>query len=185
MKKSWGLPIMLVMSILMSSSSGCLGLLQMRETMEDLREAPQLQKETIKYSHIKIFDNPTNWEEYQNTTSIYIDASVIDIIIYQKVKITGSDLFEGCLEDFTRYVRAELWSPTGDEPVWSIDVCENVDAKTDNLIPSPTFETGDWELKIVARGGGTQSSVFQDQFQIDLTIHRTCTTYPLEEDKCI
>ena len=89
MKRSWGLPITLMMIIVMSSSSGCLGLLQMRETMEDLREAPKLTKETIKITHLKVFDNPTDWEEYQNTSSIYIDESVIDIMIYQKVKITG------------------------------------------------------------------------------------------------
>jgi hypothetical protein len=184
MKRSWGLPITLMMIIVMSSSSGCLGLLQMRETMEDIRDAPELKKETIKITHLKVFDNPTDWEEYQNTSSIYIDESVIDIMIYQKVKITGSDLVDGCLEDFTRYVRAELLSPTG-EAVWAIDVCENVDAKTDQILPTPTFETGTWKLVITARGGGTQSSIFQDQFQIDLTIHRTCTTYPLEEDRCI
>ena len=184
MKKSWGLPIMLMMIIVMSSSSGCLGLLQMRETMEDLREAPKLTKETIKITHLKVFDNPIDLEEYQNTSSVYIDESVIDIMMFQKVKITGSSLVDGCLEDFTRYVRAELLSPSG-EAVWAIDVCEDVEAKTDQILPEPSFETGTWKLEITARGFGSQSSALQDYFHIDLTIHRPCTTYPIEGDKCI
>lgn len=184
MKSSWGLPLMLVTILFMSGSSGCLGLLQMRETMEDLREAPKLTTEAIKISHLKIFDNPIDWEEYQNTSSIYIDESVSDIIMYQKVKITGSDLSEGCLEEFTRYVRAELLSPSG-VPVWSIDVCEDVDAKTDQILPEPSFETGTWKLEITARGFGSQSPILQDQFQIDLTIHRTCISYPIEGEECV
>jgi hypothetical protein len=96
------------------------------------------------------------------------------------VKITGSDLLGGCLENFTRYVRAELLSPTGTS-VWAIDVCEDVEAKTDQILPEPTFETGNWKLVITARGGGTQSSALQDYFEIDLTIKRTCIQYPLED----
>jgi len=184
MKSSWGLPLILVTILFMSSSSGCLGILQMRETMEDLREAPKVEIEEVKVSHIKIFDNLIDWEEYQNTSTIYIDDSVIDIIMYQKVKLTGSDLREGCLEEFTRYVRAELLSPSG-ESVWSIDVCQNVDAKTDQILPEPSFEIGTWKLVINARGFGSQSSALQDYFHIDLTIHRPCTTYPIEGDKCI
>ena len=184
MKSSWGLPLMLVTILFMSSSSGCLGLLQMRETMEDLREAPKDEIVAVKISHLKIFDDPIDWEEYQNTSTIYIDDSVIDIIMYQKVKITGSDLREGYLDEFTRYVRAELQNPSG-EPVWSIDVCEDVDAKTDQILPEPSFEVGTWNLVINARGFGSASPLLQDQFQIDLTIHRSCTTYPIEGDKCI
>lgn len=180
MKVSWGLPIMLVTIIVMGSSSGCLGLLQMRETMEDLRDAPKTNIETIKISRVKVFDNLIEWEVYENTTSFEIDETVSEIVIRKMVKITGSDLLGGCLENFTRYVRAELLTPAGNV-VWAIDVCEDVGPKTDQILPEPTFETGNWKLVITARGGGTQSSALQDYFEIDITIKRTCIQYPLED----
>lgn len=179
MKMSWGLPIMLVMILLMSSSSGCLGLLQMRETMEDLRDEPKLKSETIKISHKKIFATFSP-EVYENTSSFYIDESVSEIVIWRQVTLTGSDIF-GCLENFTRYVRAELYTPTGVEPVWSIDVCKNLDPVTVDITPNPTFETGNWRLEIVARGQGTTSSAIQDKLEINITIKRTCIEYPLEK----
>jgi hypothetical protein len=182
MKKSWGLPIMLVMILLMSSSSGCLGLLQMRETMEDLREAPELKTETIRFNHEKIFDT-IQIEEYQNTSSIYIDESVSEIVIYRQVTLLGSGVI-GCMENFTRYVRAELYTPTGVDPVWSIDVCENLGPVTVDIVPNPTFETGNWRLEIIARAQGTPNSAFQDKLEINITIKRTCIEYPLEES-CI
>jgi len=182
MKMRWGLPIMLVMILLMSNSSGCLGLLQMRETMEDLRGEPELKSETIKVSHKKVFATLSP-EVYENTSSLYIDESVTRIVIWRQVTLTGSEFF-GCLENFTRYVRAELYTPTGVDPVWSIDVCENLDPVTVDIIPNPTFETGNWRLEIVARGQGTTSSAIQDKLEINITIKRTCIKYPLEED-CI
>ena len=180
MKKSWGLPIMLVTIIVMGSSSGCLGLLQMREAMEDLRDAPETSIETIKISREKVFDNLLEWEAYENTTFFEIDETVSEINIRKEVHITGSGPLGGCLENFTRYVRAELLSPTG-KSVWAIDVCEDVEAKVEEISPSPTFETGEWKLVITARGGGLQNSALQDRFEIDLTIKRTCIKYPLEE----
>jgi hypothetical protein len=179
MKMSWGLPIMLAMILLMSSSSGCLGLLQMRETMEDLRDEPEIKSESIKISHKKIFAtfSPV---VYNNTSSFYIDESVSEIVIWRQVTLTGSDIF-GCLENFTRYVRAELYTPTGVEPVWSIDVCQNLDPVTVDITPNPTFETGNWRLEIVARGQGTTSSAIQDKLEINITIKRTCIEYPLEK----
>ena len=171
---------MLVTIIVMGSSSGCLGLLQMREAMEDLRDAPETSIETIKISRHKVFDNILNWEGYENTTFFEIDETVSEINIRKEVHITGSGPLGGCYENFTRYVRAELLSPTG-KSVWAIDVCEDVEAKVDDISPEPTFETGTWELVISARGGGIPDTPAQDRFEIDITIKRTCITYPLEK----
>ena len=173
----------MVMIFLLSSSSGCLGLLQSREAMENLRGEPDTQSETIILKHLKVFTNPTDWEVYENTTTFYIDETVSELTVWRRVKITGSDLI-GCLENFTRYVRAELQAPNG-QTVWAIDECVSVDPITDDISPDTSgFETGNWKLIINARGGGTQTGALQDFLAIDITIKRTCVQYPLE-DACI
>jgi len=184
MKKSWGLPIMLMAILVMGSSSGCLGLLQMRETMEDLREPPETKVEVTKTNHGKVFENSLleGFEEYSTTTSIEIGETVSEMTIYKKVKISGSETI-GCQENITRYVRAELRTPDyveGDEPIWSMDECVDVDSNTDQIVPASTFQTGTWTLIIKARGLGSQNALLQDYFILDLTIKRTCIEYPLE-----
>tara|TARA_B110000467_G_scaffold155993_1_gene168981 strand:+ start:695 stop:1285 length:591 start_codon:yes stop_codon:yes gene_type:complete len=188
MKKSWSLPILMVMIFLLSSTSGCLGLLQARETIESLRGEPETKSESIKITHFKAFStlNPEDWESYENVSTFEIDETVSEILVFRKVTVQGSE-FIGCLENFTRYVRAELWAPNAgpnDQPAWSIDVCEDLGAATANIAPTPTFETGTWRLEISARGAGIENSAAQDSFRIEITIKRTCIQYPLE-DACI
>ena len=182
MKSQWSIPILLVMTIVLGSSSGCLGLLQSREFLENGRDAPKLDTETISYKEIKVFNNLFEWEAYTNTTFIPIDDSVSEISIYRKVQITGTEDI-GCFESFTRYVRAELYTPSNNL-AWSIDVCKDLGASTDPLNMeegSTTFESGNWRLEINARGGGLQNTALQDNFQVDINIKRTCLTYPMED----
>ncbi len=185
MKKSWVVPIMMVMIFLISSSSGCLGLLQSREVMEDLRGPPDTRSEAIKYTHKHTFTT-AEVQVHENTTTFEVDESVSEIVIYRSVDITASDIIVdiiGDCENITRYVRANLWAPNAnsevEQPVWSIDVCKNLPAATDVI--TPPFETGTWTLNIVARGGGFSGTVFQDKFEISATIKRTCIEYPLED----
>ena len=180
---------MMVMIFLLSSSSGCLGLLQSREVMEDLRGPPETKSESVKYTHEHVFTSLIDPEEHENTTTFEVDESVSEIVIWRKVEITGSDVIEdvfgGCLENYSRYVRADLWAPNtgpGDSPAWSLDECKNLPANSVEILPP--FEAGTWTLDIVARGGGTANSALQDQFEISITLTRTCTEYPLEDD-CI
>ena len=182
MKSSWSVPILLAMTIVLGSSSGCLGLLQSREFLENGRDAPKFNTETTSYKEIKVFYNLFEWEAYTNTTFIPIDDSVNEISIYRKVQITGTEDI-GCFESFTRYVRAELYTPSN-TLAWSIDVCEDLGASTDSLFMeegSTTFETGNWRLDINARGGGLQNTALQDNFEINVIVTRTCLTYPLED----
>ena len=185
MKSSWSVPLLLVMTLLLCSFSGCLGLLQSREWLEDRREAPVLVTKTDSYNEIKVFNNLFEWEAYTNTTFIPIDDSVSEISIYRKVQITGTEDI-GCFESFTRYVRAELYTPSNNL-AWSIDVCKDLGASTVSLPMeegSTTFETGNWRLEINARGGGLQNTALQDNFQVDVNIKRTCLTYPMH-DVCV
>ncbi|MCH1422585.1 MAG: hypothetical protein L7U62_03715 [Candidatus Poseidoniaceae archaeon] len=182
MKSQWSMPVLLVLTIVLGSFSGCLGLLQSRELLEDMRDPPTLKTESSSVSEVKVFTNLFEWEAYTNSTFIPIDESVIEISIYRKVQITGtSDI--GCFESFTRYVRAELYTPSN-ALAWSIDVCEDLGASIDPVTMeegSTTFETGNWRLVIDARGGGLQNSALQDNFHIDINIKRACLLYPLED----
>ena len=85
------MPILMVMVFLLSSSSGCLGLLQARESMEHLRGEPEIQSETIVLKHQKVFTNPTDWEVYENSTTFYIDETVSELIMWRHTRITGSE----------------------------------------------------------------------------------------------
>ena len=177
------MPILMVMVFLLSSSAGCLGLLQARETMEHFRGEPKIQSETIVLKHEKVFTNPTDWEVYENSTTFYVNEAVSELIMWRQTKITGSETV-GCFENFTRYVRAELQTPSG-QVVWVIDECVSQDPITDEILPeSSGFETGNWNLIISARGAGTATGALQDFLRIDITLKRTCVQYPLE-DACI
>ena len=180
---------MMVMIFLLSSSSGCLGLLQSREMIENLRGLPETKSESVTYMHEHVFTTLVDIEEHENTTTFEVDESVSEIVIYRKVGITGSDVIEdvvgGCLENNSRYVRADLWAPNtgpGDSPAWSLDECKNLPANTVDILPP--FEAGTWTLDVVARGSGLTNTALQDQFKISITLTRTCIEYPMEDD-CI
>ena len=186
MKTRWVMPVLLVLTFVLSSTSGCLGLLQAREVVEDIRDSPKLDTDTLTYRELKVWTNIFELESYNNSILIPIDSSVSEISIYRSVQITNLNTEIGCLENITRYVRAEFYTPSG-EIAWKIDVCEDLNANADQIpleFGSSTFESGNWRLDIEARGTGIQDTPFQDSFQIDVTIKRTCLRYPLE-DGCV
>ncbi len=177
------MPILMVMIFLLSSSPGCLGLLQAREGIEHLRGQPDPKSETIVLKLEKVFTNPTEWEVYENSTTFYVDETVSELIMWRHTRFTASETV-GCFENFTRYVRAELQTPSG-QTVWEIDECVSQDPITNEILPDTSgFETGNWNLIISARGAGTATAAVQDFVRIDITLKRTCIQYPLETD-CI
>ncbi len=183
--KRWFMPLMVVATVLLSSTSGCLGLIQSREFLEEIRGEKDLRTSIAEYDHYHQFDTFTEIEPYSNSTSIKIDESVTMVTIYQKVTFNtfpDNPVFNvTCLEDFTRYVRAELFDADG-VSVWSLDECESVAAKTETFLPEPTFAQGSWELVIEARGVGIPGTAAVDRFDIDVTVKRMCVVYPLETD---
>ena len=175
------LPLFVIMAFMTSSLSGCMGLLQARESLEGLRgdslEVEYLDKVTMVHTFTTLEIAP-----YLNDTTFSIDSSVKRIEIYFKVAISGSDQFS-CLENFTRYVRAEVIKPS-DSVLWSVDVCEDVSPTVYDFESSPVFEYGDWILDVEARGWGeTTLGTFQDDFIIIINIYRECIQYP-EEPPC-
>lgn len=185
--KRWFIPLMVVMTVLLSSTSGCLGLIQSREFLEEIRDEKESLSSYAEYDHTHTFDTFTEIQPYSNSTSIQIDESVVQLTIYVKatfMNIPDNSIFNAtCLEDITRYIRAELFDSDG-VSVWSLDECENVPARTETFDPEPTFAKGSWELVIEARGAGIPSTALQDKFTIDVTVKRLCVVYPLETE-CI
>ena len=167
---------------MLSSLSGCLGLLQARETIENMRDPVQLVPYPDKVDMTHTFTT-ISIQPYSNFTSFPVDDSVEKIEIYFKVTFTGSDqvsCIDEVLSSELRYVRAEVTNPSG-TAIWSQDVCKDVPPTVVTFEPDPVFESGDWDLNVESRGWGeTTIGALQDNFIIVITIHRVCQQYPLE-----
>lgn len=176
------LVVFLLMTLMMSSLSGCLGLLQAREAIEGLREDVYQVSYPDKVDMAHTFTTITV-QPYVNQTSFPVDGTVDRIEIYFKVGMSGSDQIS-CIDEVLtsefRYVRAEVTTPSGIS-FWLQDVCEDVTPTVDTFEPNPEFETGDWMLNVEARGWGENTiGAFQDNFIIVITVHRVCQQYPIE-----
>ena len=176
------LAVFLLMTIMTSSLSGCLGLLQARETIEGLREDVYQVSYPDKVDMTHTFTTITI-QPYSNQTTFPVDETVERIEIYFKVGMSGSDQIS-CIDEVLtselRYVRAEVTTPSGIS-FWLQDVCEDVTPTVDSFEPSPEFEVGDWKLDVEARGWGENTiGAFQDNFIIVITVHRICQQFPME-----
>ena len=176
------LAVFLLMTLMMSSLSGCLGLLQAREAIEELRDDVYQVSYPDKVDMAHTFTTITV-QPYSNQTSFPVDEAVERIEIYFKVGMSGSDQIS-CIDEVLtselRYVRAEVTTPSGIS-FWLQDVCEDVTPTVDTFEPDPEFETGDWMLNVEARGWGENTiGAFQDNFIIVITVHRVCQQYPVE-----
>ena len=176
------LVVFLLMTLMMSSLSGCLGLLQAREAIEELRDDVYQVSYPDKVDMAHTFTTITV-QPYSNQTSFPVDEAVERIEIYFKVGMSGSDQIS-CIDEVLtselRYVRAEVTTPSGIS-FWLQDVCEDVTPTVDTFEPEPEFETGDWMLNVEARGWGENTiGAFQDNFIIVITVHRVCQQYPVE-----
>jgi hypothetical protein len=183
--KRWFMPLMVVMTILLSSTSGCLGLIQSREFLEEIRDDKIERNILSEFDHAHTFDTFTEIQPYSNSTSIPIDETAYEVTIYVKatfINIPDNPIFNAtCFEDITRYIRAELFDSNG-VSVWSLDECENVPARSETFEPEPTFTPGSWELVIEARGAGVPTTAIQDKFVINVDVKRVCVVYPLETE---
>ena len=154
--------VFLLMTLMTSSLSGCLGLLQARETIEGRREDVYQVSYPDKVDMAHTFSTITV-HPYSNQTSFPVDSAVERIEIYFKVGMS-----------------AEVTTPSG-VSFWLQDVCEDVPPAVDTFEPNPEFETGDWKLDVEARGWGENTfGAFQDNFIIVITVHRVCQQYPIE-----
>lgn len=174
--KRYLLPLVLMLTLMLSSTAGCMGLIQAREGLEAMRGEAEssVTIDGITISHT--FDTIAI-EPYTNSSTIEVTSESTQIVIYRKVSITGTDsvaCFDGGI---TRYVRATLVDPNGDV-AWELDECEDVEPITVRLTPDPVLAIGEWELSVEARGAGIPGSAAQDSFTITVSVQNTCTIYP-------
>ena len=172
------LAMLVVLTMLLTSTVGCLGLIPAREAVEGFRDAAE---DDLTYLKIDVSHTYTSVEiqPYTNKSVFIVDNSVTEISIYFKASFTFSDIFPQ-FENNTRYVRATL---TDSEGViqWSVDVSSDSEPIEEKLEPNPAFTKGDWVLDVEARGIGEETlGLVHDNFNIQLTITQRCVQYPME-----
>jgi hypothetical protein len=175
-----GLATALVLVALMASTSGCMGLIAARESVESLREEPfeSLKNQKIEVSHEFVQLLPLN--EFTNISTFVVDDQTAEIRIYFRARISFSDTIPS--DNTTRYVRAVLTDSAGNVQ-WEQDVSETATPLEQQLLPTPEFVLGEWDLNVKARGiGETTVGFISDDFDIIVTVTNTCIQYPLVDD---
>lgn len=180
------LAAMLLLVMMMASTSGCMGLIAARESVESLRDPAydSLNNNKITVSHQ--FTSLTNYtSEYVHRSTFMVNEQTTEIDIYFKVRFEWSEspLFPDVFFDNeTHYVRATLTDSEG-RVQWEQDVSEDASPLEEQLQPNPSFAYGEWVLEVRARGGG-QGTIgsLQDQFLLIVTVTNTCVQYPLMDD---
>ncbi len=176
----------LLLMVLMTSTSGCMGLIAARESVESLRDPAYDSLNNKKLTIAHEFTTLTNYSmEYVNRSTFIVTEQTTEIDIYFKVtfELSESPLFPDLFFDNeTHYVRATLTDSEGDIQ-WEQDVSEDASPLEERLQPIPSFALGEWELEVRARGGG-QNTVdsLRDQFLLIVTVTNTCVQYPLVDD---
>lgn len=170
--------MLVVLTMLLTSTVGCLGLIPAREAIESFREPAE---DDLTYLKIDVSHTYTSLEiqPYTNKSVFIVDDSVTEISIYFKASFFISD-FQ--IENNTRYVRATLTDSEG-EIQWSVDVSSDSAPVEEKLEPDPVFTKGDWVLDVEARGIGEETlGLIHDNFNIQLTVTQRCVQYPMEKD---
>lgn len=181
-----------------TSVSGCIGLVASRELMEWTRGVPTTDNRVEAYQFNHTFDSTDLQAVIFNPPphEIEFDSEVQEIRIYFRVVMDFSEIGGVDTNNLTssvRYVHARLWEPGADkdvdEPFWQ----EN--ATSDRYPPTqrfyPPFEAGTWELEVEAQGYGLTTPVsqisFHDEFEVSVSVVRPCILFPerAHPDDCI
>ena len=171
----------LMLSIIATSSSGCIGLVPAREFMEDLRDDPSLEEveERINASHVFA----TNIEDIQGSTEYYstqdfvVDENVVEISAYISTQMPLELIIPGIPTE-ARYVSASL-TDADNQVVWQAEITET-ERKMVETFTQPLAQ-GDWTLTVEARGYGEEiANLYKDSFQVLIKIERQCWKYPNE-----
>jgi len=178
------LTVFVALSMLLLSTSGCIGLLQGREYMEhlrgDVKQDTSVETTVVEYAF-------TNAEVQQAFNEKFtVDSEVTKIGVYFKTEMAGEivkDFFEqlGILDP--REVEVEIKDPSG-------AVKYNATHITTKTAPYVLIEpesdgefiSGEWQIEITGTGGGFLTE--QDNFLLSVDVTRTCTIYP-QDDVCV
>ena len=178
------LTVFMALSMLLVSTSGCIGLLQSREYMEHLRGGIKIetQTETTKVDHYFESNEP----QVDLDEKFTVDSRVTTIGVYFSTSFTG-DWAKDQLEELgildPRQVEVTITDSLG-------TVQYNVIRENSGITPyvniepaaDGTFVSGEWNINIVGTGGGLFGE--QDDFLLNVYVDRSCTIYP-QDDVCV
>jgi len=172
------------LTMLLVSSSGCLGLLQGREYMESLRGEPDadISATPLTIEHTFVNLQQEEWDE-----DFPIDSSVTGIAVYFVTSFFGGDSIPDDLD--SRYVNVTIFDSNGAD-VWSNERTNYGTMLQVEIPPQENgkFLSGDWNVVIRALGGGlavAENTAFQDSFLVTITVTRTCIEFPPDYSECI
>jgi hypothetical protein len=169
------------LTMLLVSSSGCLGLLQGREYMEHLRDDPI---ESESFSPLSIEHTFVNVQQETWDEDFPIDSSVTEISVYFKAAFFLSDLTDDFALD-PRYVDVMIKDSNGNE-MWSKRTTTTESTLEEKIDPQENgkFLSGDWNVFIEASGGGL-AGIGEDSFLMTITVTRTCIEFPQADGECV
>ena len=169
-------------SLLLSSNAGCLALITSREFLESLRDAPDADSKTQKYSLNNTFTGISP-SAYYDSEEITINDTVSELRIYFRASMAFADQTENLPVNNVRYVNARLLEADG-TVFWSVNATNTT--RPPEAREFKPFNSGTWTLEVDARGYGADLVIqeFYDEFLVQVTVVRDCTRYPTDGDEC-
>ena len=185
MRPSQAMSAFIMLSILMGSSMGCIGLVPAREFMEDMRGPATVERiiDKINVDHVFVtqfapLPVPSS-VSYTESFDFNVDSDVTEISAYITFAVAADFLsLPSQLTTEVRYVEATLRDANGDT-VWSERLTETKRPAVATFgIP---FAEGTWTLDVDAKGYGEEvGNLYKDSFQVLIKIERNCWVYPPE-----
>jgi len=176
------LTVFMALSMLLVSTSGCIGLLQSREYMEHLRDDIQVQTQTetttVKYT----FNEP---EQIELNEKFTVDSEVAAIGVYFTTAM-AFDAFTQAAEQAgifdPRQVEVRITDSLGTLQ-YNATHDSTKTAPYVNIEPGADgkFVSGEWNINIVATGAGARLLDENDEFSLSVYVDRSCTIYPQDE----
>lgn len=166
-------------TIILSSTVGCIGLTGAREALESMREEPVQGRISESYSLNHTFTG-LSAAPFFGTEKIVINERVTEVSIYFRATMDFADSVQ---VGEARFVNAKLLMPDG-SVFWEVEATNST--RPQEIRTYPPFETGIWTLEVEARGYGADLVVIDsyDDFMVKVTVEQQCTYYPTEDDVC-
>ena len=168
------------LTMLLVSTSGCLGLLQGREYMESLRGEP---KQDESYTPLSIDHTFVNAQQESWDEDFKIDSAVTEISVYFKASFFLSDQLPDEIDP--RFVDVSIKDSDGNE-MWSKRTTTTESSLEEKIEPQENgkFLSGDWNIFVEASGGGL-AGIGEDSFLVTITVTRTCILFPQDDGECV
>ena len=172
----------LALTMLLISTSGCIGLLQGRALMEhlrgDVKQDTDIQTTAIEHYFSNAEVN-VEWNE-----KFTIDSEVTRIGVYFKTEMAGEIIRDLAPAIFDiREVEVTIRDPNGKI---EYNATHDTTKSAPYVLIEPElggkFVSGEWDIEVVGTGGGFLTE--QDNFLLSVDVTRTCTIYP-QDDACV